>query len=84
LAPAGVARIGDYYQLLAYCTALNLAEGVLIYAQTDDEEPERQVVVRHAGTRLVTYRLELSGGAAEIEGAVEGLASWVALRASAA
>lgn len=84
LAPTGTARTADYFQLLAYCTALGLAEGVLIYAQTDDANPDHAVVVRHAGTRLVTYRLDLSGGAGEIEASVEKLAAFVVERAEQA
>lgn len=33
---AGPARMSDYYQLLAYTTALGLEDGVLIYAQRPD------------------------------------------------
>ena len=82
LAGAGLARSSDYYQLLAYCTSLGLSEGVLIYAQTDGAKPEREVVVRNAGTRLWTYRLDLGGTLADLEASVGRLADWIAERAA--
>lgn len=36
---SGPARMSDYYQLLAYTTALGLDDGVLIYAQRPDPSP---------------------------------------------
>ena len=55
------ARSADYYQLLAYTTALNLPEGVLIYCQADGGEPAGEVTVRHAGKKLHVRALDLSG-----------------------
>lgn len=82
LTPTGIGRSGDYYQLLAYCTALGLPEGVLVYAQTDDADPDLEIVVRNAGTRLITYRLDLSGGPDDISAAVDRLAAWIKERAT--
>lgn len=82
LTPSGIGRSSDYYQLLAYCTALDLDEGVLIYAQTDGALPEYEIIVRHARTRLITYRLDLSGGPADIESSVSALAEWLVERSS--
>jgi 5-methylcytosine-specific restriction enzyme subunit McrC len=77
LTGSGLARSSDYYQLLAYCTTLGLSEGVLIYAQTEGAEPEREIVVRNAGTRLWTYRLDLSGSVTDLEGSIARLAAWI-------
>ena len=57
----GRARSSDYYQLLAYATALNLTEGMLIYATSDGSPPENEVVVRHSEQSLYTFRINLSG-----------------------
>ena len=73
-----VARSADYYQLLAYTTALDLPEGVLIYCQADGGEPAREVTVRHAGKRLHVRALNLSGSPAEVADEIEDLASWIA------
>lgn len=70
----GLARTADYYQLLAYATALNLPEGILIYAQAEGEMPDREVTVRHAGNRLVTYRLDLSGSFDSLDRSIAQLA----------
>ncbi len=61
----GRGRNGDYYQLFAYLTALDIREGVLVYCQAEGE-PERKVVVRNAGTVLRTYPLSLDGSADEL------------------
>lgn len=74
LADAGIGRSSDYYQLLAYLTALDLDEGILVYCQSTGEAPEREVVVRHAAKRLTTYPLDLSGSPAALEGRVKLLA----------
>lgn len=71
------ARPSDYYQLLAYTTALDLDEGVLIYCRDVGSEPEGAVTVRHAGKRLMTYALDLQGSADEIEREMARLAAWV-------
>ncbi|AXE40109.1 McrC family protein [Acidipropionibacterium virtanenii] len=55
--PAGFPN-ADLYQLLAYCTVLDLPVGHLIYAKGN--EPSRQYTVRRAGTRLVAHTLDLS------------------------
>ena len=45
----GFGREADYYQLLAYTSALNLPEGLLIYCQHDGSTPPRLVDVRNLG-----------------------------------
>ncbi len=78
----GSARSGDWYQLLAYTTALDLPEGVLIYCQPNGHVPEREVVVKHSGKRLWTYALPLAGSAEEVEAGVVELARWIVSRAA--
>ncbi|SHG42457.1 McrC family protein [Geodermatophilus nigrescens] len=77
VAPLGVARSSDYYQLLAYCQTLGLAQGVLIYAQSDNEPPASAVTVRHSGPRLHTYRLDIGGRPEELDQAIDRLARWI-------
>jgi 5-methylcytosine-specific restriction enzyme subunit McrC len=55
--PAGFPN-ADLYQLLAYCTVLDLPVGHLIYAKGN--EPSRQHTVRRAGTRLIAHTLDLA------------------------
>ena len=80
LTASGMGKSDDYYQLLAYTTAMNLPEGVLIYCEADGEVPEREVVVRHAGKRLHTYALPLAGRPADVERGVADLAAWILRR----
>lgn len=70
LTGSGLARNADYYQLLAYATALDLDEGILIYCQADGTVPERDVTVQHAGTSLRTHAVNLSGSPSEAEHAM--------------
>jgi 5-methylcytosine-specific restriction enzyme subunit McrC len=72
----GRGRNDDYYQLLAYLTALDLPEGVLVYCQADGG-PEQEVRVRHAGKVLRTYPLSLAGSSTEVEASVRELARWI-------
>jgi 5-methylcytosine-specific restriction enzyme subunit McrC len=74
---SGLARSGDYYQLLAYSTALRLSEGVLIYCQADGEAPEHEATVAATGSRLWTYRLPMTGTNADVEAAVVALGEWL-------
>ncbi len=71
------AKSADYYQLLAYCTALRLDEGVLIYCRNVGDDSEGEVVVRHAGQRLLTYALDLGGSPEDIDRELEKLANWI-------
>lgn len=47
----------DLYQLLAYCTALDLPVGHLVYAKGNEQAAEH--TVRGSGARLVTHALDL-------------------------
>jgi 5-methylcytosine-specific restriction enzyme subunit McrC len=80
VSPLGLARSSDYYQLLAYCQTLDLSEGVLVYAQADDEPPASTVTIRHSGARLHTYRLDIGGSTQDLHQATRDLSLWVADR----
>ena len=73
---AGGARghSSDYYQLLAYTTALDLPEGMLIYCRRQGDAEERTVTARHAGKRLVVRAVDLSGSVPEVENQMASLA----------
>jgi 5-methylcytosine-specific restriction enzyme subunit McrC len=47
----------DLYQMLAYCTALGLSRGHLVYAKGN--EPAAMHVIRNAGVELVQHALDL-------------------------
>ncbi|MCY4369625.1 MAG: hypothetical protein OXF41_09455 [bacterium] len=76
----GHGRSADYYQLLAYTTALDLAEGVLIYCRTDGGKPVGEVTVRHCGKRLYVRGIDLSGSPPEVSKEIKDLAGWIATR----
>ncbi len=78
LTDTGLGRSGDYYQLLAYTTATDLPAGLLIYAQVSGDAPQHEVVVRHAGKRLLTHSLDLTGSTASVEQALRDLAEHIA------
>ncbi|MCY3892394.1 MAG: hypothetical protein OXF65_03750 [Acidimicrobiaceae bacterium] len=78
---------GDYYQLLAYATALGVRDGTLIYCADANDElvagPAEHagavllpsvVTVRNAGTRLHTYAIDLSGNSSDIDDQITALA----------
>lgn len=77
----GYGREADYYQLLAYCTALDLPEGLLIYAQHDGSTPSREIEVRHAGVRLRTRAVRLDGTPREVDAHLGDLAAELSERA---
>jgi 5-methylcytosine-specific restriction enzyme subunit McrC len=74
---SGLALSSDYYQLLAYTTALGMREGALLYCQLGEEDPGRQIVVRNSGAELWTYRIAMTGSTTEVENAVAALADWL-------
>jgi len=55
--PAGYPN-ADLYQLLAYCTALGLQSGHLVYARGNEDQIRH--VVRQAGVEIVCHALDLS------------------------
>jgi 5-methylcytosine-specific restriction enzyme subunit McrC len=76
----GYGREADYYQILAYATALGVPEGMLIYCQDDGTTPSRETQVRILGTRLRTWPVDLSGTPAQIEREMRRLADEVRAR----
>lgn len=80
LTAEAVARSPDYYQLLAYTTALNLPEGVLIYCQTDGGKPAGEITVRQSGTKLHVRVVDLTGPPDEVAREIQRLANWIVTR----
>lgn len=70
---SGLGRHEDYYQLLAYTTALRLPEGVLIYCRADDK-PARVITVIGGGQRLHCHPVDLSGPWSSVSAALDTLA----------
>lgn len=66
----------DVYQMLAYCTALNLPEGHLIYAK--GHAPQTQHHVRHTSIAIHQHALELDQPPARLLADVRALASRLA------
>ncbi|GGM73236.1 McrBC 5-methylcytosine restriction system component [Thermopolyspora flexuosa] len=64
---------GDIYQMLAYCTALNLPEGHLIYAKGNAIPAHH--VIRHAGVRIICHALDLTASPNAILGQINELAA---------
>lgn len=86
---SGRGRMSDYYQLLAYATALSLGEGVLIYAQDPGDvadpigdERVHSVRIRNTEKILHVYRLPLTGTNEELEDELSELAEWIVTRAT--
>jgi 5-methylcytosine-specific restriction enzyme subunit McrC len=76
----GRAHNADYYQLLAYATALHLDEGVLVYCQAEGQTPPTMIEVRNAGKRLWTWPVSLSGSRSDIDASVAELSRWILSR----
>ena len=72
LTGTGLARNADYYQLLAYATALEIDRGLLIYCQAD-EAPARELCVHGSGHQLSCWPLSLSGSPTDVEHALDDL-----------
>lgn len=80
----GIARQADYYQMLAYSTALGVPEGILVYCQHDGTVPPREIEVRNVGTRLRTWAVRLDRTPHHVEEEMLRLADHIAFRARAA
>ncbi|MFJ4525915.1 McrC family protein [Streptomyces sp. NPDC088810] len=65
----------DLYQMLAYCTALGLREGHLVYAKGNAPHAAHQV--RHAGIVIHQHALDLDQEPAGVLMEVEELAQWL-------
>lgn len=66
----------DLYQMLAYCTALGLPEGHLVYAKGN--APQRSHQVRHTGILIHQHALDLDQAPAGLLGEVRSLAHRIA------
>jgi len=73
--PAGYPN-ADVYQLLAYCTALGLDEGHLIYAKGAEDPAVHEI--RNAGTRVAAHALDLELDPETIQGQVALIAKGIA------
>jgi 5-methylcytosine-specific restriction enzyme subunit McrC len=63
----------DAYQMLAYCTALGLNRGYLVYAK-DAGEAERNHVIKNAGKVIHVRAIDVEQSAADVLAQVEQLA----------
>lgn len=80
----GYGSQADYYQILAYTSALHVPEGMLIYCHHDGSAPPRNIRVRNLGTQLSTWALRLDRTPSHIEQELRALAAHIAQRAAAA
>lgn len=71
-------RSSDYYQLLAYATAMDLPEGMLIYCRGQDDADRRTLTVKNVGTQLTLQSVDLSGSPDQVEHEVAALAQTIA------
>ncbi len=65
----------DIYQMLAYCTAADLAEGLLVYAAGEDKP--REYRIKHVGKTVEVASLNLGGSPEAILSEVRRLATIV-------
>ncbi|HHU08982.1 MAG TPA: hypothetical protein GXZ60_03040 [Intrasporangiaceae bacterium] len=68
-------RSGDYYQLLAYTTALSLPAGVLVYCRGQGDAVHHTISVRNAGTTLSVRAIDLTGTPEQVDAEITALAS---------
>lgn len=78
--PAGYPN-QDLYQMLAYCTALRVPVGHLVYAEGGDRPP---VTVRHAQITIVQHAVDLGGSVEGLLRRVDQLAQSMATATSPA
>jgi 5-methylcytosine-specific restriction enzyme subunit McrC len=76
----GYGRDADYYQILAYATALDVPEGMLIYCQRDGSVPPREITVGKLRTRLATLAIGLNGTPKDVDQGLLELAGHIATR----
>ncbi|XVU26714.1 McrC family protein [Actinoplanes sp. CA-054009] len=65
----------DLYQMLAYCTALGLPEGHLVYAT--DRDPRREHRLTGSGVRVVAHGLDLAAPIEDVRRQIEHVAERV-------
>lgn len=80
----GHGRDADYYQMLAYTSALNVPEGLLIYCYHDGTAPPTNISILNLGTRLSTWMLRLDRSPSHIEQELQALAAHITQRAASA
>lgn len=68
---------GDAYQMLAYCTALGLADGFLVYARDEEERP-RSHSVRNGDIRIQVRTVDVEEPAPRLLASVGRLATEIA------
>lgn len=73
--PAGFPN-ADVYQMLAYCTALGLGAGHLVYARGN--EAEQSATIRNAGIEVRCHTLDLEQPPEALLAQIEALASTIA------
>jgi 5-methylcytosine-specific restriction enzyme subunit McrC len=66
----------DVYQMLAYLTALRLADALLVYAVGPDEP--RTITIPHAGKRITTWAVDVSQEPDQVLARVADLAAEIA------
>ncbi|SNR46915.1 5-methylcytosine-specific restriction enzyme subunit McrC [Haloechinothrix alba] len=75
-----VERVGGFhdnlYQMLAYCTALNLPRGHLVYAKGNTEQD--RYVVRNAGIEILCHTLDLQEQPDELLAQISALTAEIA------
>jgi 5-methylcytosine-specific restriction enzyme subunit McrC len=72
----------DLYQMLAYCTALGLPMGHLVYAKGN--EAEQKLVVRGSGVQLHAHALDLELMPVQLLAQVDGVANKISVASSQA
>lgn len=77
LTGTGISRTSDYYQLLAYTTALDLPAGTLIYCQAAEAAP-KDITVLFGGQRLRCHPVGLSGTWVDVSSRLDALATELA------
>lgn len=71
-------RSSDYYQLLAYTTAMDLPRGILIYCRGQGDADRRTLTVRNAGTQLTLRSVDLAGSPEQVDHEITTLAETIA------
>lgn len=67
----------DAYQMLAYCTALGLDRGYLVYAK-DAGQTDRNHTIKKVGTQIHVRAVDVEAPAEQVLGQVQDLADAVA------
>ncbi|MEH0934012.1 McrC family protein [Micromonospora psammae] len=75
-APGSTPPRDDIYQMLAYCTALKLTHGHLVYASAGAEPVRYQLI--GSGVHIVVHRLDLSAPLTELNEQINQMANAIA------